>query len=181
MKQNKDLENELYERLQHLMVNLDEHQTESLLLEYKNIHNQLEIINSEKAQGAKLRAKVDWVADSERCTAFFLYLEKQNGKLTTISHLLENGKVIKLNIEVLNVLKCFYSDLYSRNNKLDSNNYGLFLNNNIPKINYNNATFCEESISYEEIKKAVKNLKANKSPGTDGLTAEFYQFFYEDI
>ena len=79
------------------------------------------------------------------------------------------------------MLKCFYSDLYSRNNKLDSNNYGLFLNNNIPKISYNNATFCEESISYEEIKKAVKNLKANKSPGTDGLTAEFYQFFYEDI
>ena len=180
-KQNKDLENELYERLQRLIVTLDEHQTESLLLEYKNIHNQLEIINSEKAQGAKLRAKVDWVADSERCTAFFLNLEKQNGKLTTISRLLENGKEIKLNTEILNVLKCFYSDLYSRNNKLDSNNYGHFLNNNIPKISYNNATFCEESISYEEIKKAVKNLKAYKSPGTDGLTAEFYQFFYEVI
>ena len=181
MKQNKDLENELYERLQHVMVNLDEHQTESLLSEYKNIHNQLEIINSAKAQGVKLRAKVDWVADSERCTAFFLNLEKQNGRLTTISRLVENGKEIKLDTEILNMLKCFYSDLYSKNNKLDSSNYGIFLNSNIPKISYNSVTFCEESISSEEIKKAVKNLKANKSPGTDGLTAEFYQFFFESI
>ena len=181
VKQNKDLENELYERLQHVMVNLDEHQTESLLSEYKNIHNQLEIINSAKAQGIKLRVKVDWVADNERCTAFFQNLEKQNGRLTTISRLVENGKEIKLDTEILNMLKCFYSDLYSKNNKLDSSNYGLFfLNSNIPKISYNNF-LCEESISSEEIKKAVKNLKANKSPGTDGLTAEFYQFFFENI
>ena len=38
-KQNKDLENELYEQLQHVMVNLDEHQIESLLSEYKVIIN----------------------------------------------------------------------------------------------------------------------------------------------
>ena len=79
------------------------------------------------------------------------------------------------------MLKCFYSDLYSKNNKFDSSNYGLFQNSNIPKISYNSVTFCEESISSEEIKKAVKNLKANKSPGTDGLAAEFYQFFFENI
>ena len=116
-KQNKDLENELYERLQHVMVNLDEHQTERLLSEYKNIHNQLEIINGAKAQGVKLRAKVHWVADRERCTVFFLNLEKQNGRLTTISRLVENGKEIKLDTVILNMLKCFYSDLYSKNNK----------------------------------------------------------------
>ena len=55
------------------------------------------------------------------------------------------------------------------------------MNSNIPKISYNSVTFCEESISIEELKKAVNNLKANKSPGTDGLTAEFYQFFFENI
>ena len=60
------------------MVNLDEHQTGSLLSEYKNIHNQLETINSAKAQGVKLRAKIDWVADSDRCTAFFSKFRKTN-------------------------------------------------------------------------------------------------------
>ena len=180
-RQNKDAESELYERLQHIMVKLDVHQTESLLTEYQTIQNQLEILNSAKAQGAKIRAKVDWVADSERCTAYFLNLEKQHGKMASISRLVENGKEVKTHNEILEMLKCFYSDLYSKNNSLDPNNYKAFLNNNVPKLSQSSAALCEEPISYKKIQMAIKNLKSNKSPGTDGLTTEFYIFFYEKI
>ena len=40
---------------------------------------------------------------------------------------------------------------------------------------------CDEPIHVEEIKWGIKNLKMNKSPGNDGLTAEFYQAFSEEI
>ncbi len=33
----------------------------------------------------------------------------------------------------------------------------------------------------EELDSAVQNLKLNKSPGPDGLTANFYKLFWNDI
>ena len=32
-----------------------------------------------------------------------------------------------------------------------------------------------------ELLKSIKYFKNNKTPGTDGLTAEFYKFFWQDI
>ena len=180
-KKKKDYENELYEQLQRVTMKLDEHQTESLLVEYKTIQNRLDIINREKAQGVKIRAKVDWVADSERCTAYFLNLEKEHGKQTTINRLVEKGQDLSTHGEILDALKGFYGDLYSRDKNLDQRNYKHFLNDKIPKINPDSVSICEQPISYKEINSAIKNLKMNKSPGTDGLTAEFYMFFHKDI
>ncbi len=38
---------------------------------------------------------------------------------------------------------------------------------------------CDRDISIEEIKEAIKQTKPNKSPGSDGLTHEFYKTFIE--
>ena len=40
---------------------------------------------------------------------------------------------------------------------------------------------CEGPIKEHEVKIVVKNMKNNKSPGTDGFPAEFYKFFWLDI
>ena len=39
----------------------------------------------------------------------------------------------------------------------------------------------EQPITEQEILNSIKSLKKSKSPGTDGLTSEFYQFFWIDI
>lgn len=39
--------------------------------------------------------------------------------------------------------------------------------------------YCDDSIAQEEVLKAIKNLKNNKSPGCDGITAELYKMFDE--
>lgn len=38
---------------------------------------------------------------------------------------------------------------------------------------------CDQDIAAQDIETAIKNLKKNKSPGSDGLTAELYQGFPE--
>ena len=48
--------------------------------------------------------------------------------------------------------------------------------NDITKLNVNNANLCGGTLSEEACKCAIKEMKKNKSPGHDGVTAEFYQF-----
>ena len=37
---------------------------------------------------------------------------------------------------------------------------------------------CEGLLTFDECKITIQNFEKNKSPGNDGLTAEFYQFFW---
>jgi len=38
---------------------------------------------------------------------------------------------------------------------------------------------CESPISIDEVKVSISQLKMNKSPGSDGITAEFYKLYSE--
>ena len=40
---------------------------------------------------------------------------------------------------------------------------------------------CEGLVNEEECTNALKDFSNNKTPGTDGLPAEFYRFFWPDI
>lgn len=40
---------------------------------------------------------------------------------------------------------------------------------------------CENDLSLDELTKAMHSMKKGKSPGTDGLTIEFYAYFWEFI
>ena len=42
-------------------------------------------------------------------------------------------------------------------------------------------TRCEGMITKDECEKVIKIMKPNKSPGTDGLSIEFYVTFWEEI
>ena len=46
---------------------------------------------------------------------------------------------------------------------------------NFPKLNQEEMENLKRSITRMEIETVIRNLPANKSPGPDGLTAEFYQ------
>ena len=48
---------------------------------------------------------------------------------------------------------------------------------NFPKLNQKEIENLNRHITSMEIKTVIRNLPANKSPGPDGFTAEFYQKF----
>ena len=52
---------------------------------------------------------------------------------------------------------------------------------NFPKLNKEEMENLKRPITSTEIETVMRNLPANKSPGPDGFTAEFYQKFREEL
>ena len=85
------------------------------------------------------------------------------------------------NTEIQRIIREYYQQLYA--NKMDNlEEMDKFLEKyNFPKLNQKGIEDINRPITSKKIKVVIRNLPANKSPGPDGFTAEFYQKFREEL
>jgi len=146
------------------------------------IKKELESIQTIKTNGAIVRSKVKNIEEGEKNTAFFLSLEKRNSEKKSITHLkrsdnsIANGKD-----EVDKELLTFYEGLYSETKVISDAFDQPFLNNGNNALTEVDLVKCEGYISESECLAALKKLKNSKTPGIDGIPAEFYKLFWNDI
>ena len=57
----------------------------------------------------------------------------------------------------------------------------FFPDNNKIKLNYNQKLSLEGLLTAEECLASLKTMESGNSPGTDGLPAEFYKIFWNDV
>ena len=76
----------------------------------------------------------------------------------------------------------FYKNLYSENVNVDPNSFPFFYQGNTaPKLSEEQKSMCDAGITIDELFKTLKSFRRNKSPGIDGITAEFYIAFWTQI
>ena len=94
----------------------------------------------------------------------------------------ENGEITTGNTEIQRIIRDYYQQLYA--NKMDNvEEMDKFLEkHNFPKLSKEEIKNLNRPITKTEIDiSVIRNLPANKIPGPDGFTAEFYQKFREEL
>ena len=95
--------------------------------------------------------------------------------------LLKKKEITTDNREIQRIIRDYYQQLYA--NKMDNvEEMDKFLEKYcFPKLNQKKTKNLNRPLTSTEIETVIKNLPANKSPGPDGFTAEFYQKFREEL
>ncbi len=179
----KKLQNKQENDLINCILNLeslecDINQTEEL----KNKKQELENLRINKLKGSIIRSRVKWIEEGEKPTSYFFNLENRNFTSKIIPKIVkDNGDIIDKQDDILHEIKLFYQQLYSCKDH-DPENYNdleQFLENfKVPKLSQNEADVLEGMITFIEASQTLKNMKNNKSPGSDGFTVEFFKAFW---
>ena len=182
-------ENYLEEKITYLQKRLDEANVSAM--EKQQITEEISIINSQrdeiseyKTKGAIIRSRARWYNDGEKNTKYFLNLEKRHLKQKTIKCLhLSDNEVVNTDEEILKEAKSFYQKLYSSTvsstvNQCDEIFFPL---GNIETLTEREQNECGCLLTEAECWESLKSMQPNKSPGTDGLSPEFYKVFWKDI
>ena len=181
-KEKRLIERETIKRLERLDLLIN--QGETLYLdEYHSLQKDLEDLHLEQAKGIMIRSRAEIVDNDEKNSKYFLNLEKRNYRLRYIKTLKTNDdKELTDPQLILKEEESFYKNLYSKprstpEHELKECEFIQYCK----QIDENGKKLCDKDITVEELGKNLKNLPNNKSPGCDGLTTDFYKFFWVDI
>ena len=144
----------------------------------KNYQMQIEKLIEAKTKSAAFRSKARHIEDYEKNSKYFFSLEKRNYNKKTMSRIIENDKIVTDPAKILECQRRFYADLYRGDPNIK---FALQNSKEFPILNDVEKQENDEMVSMEEITQAVKSLKREKCCGSDGLTTEFFQFFWSKM
>ena len=145
------------------------------------IENELDEITLEEMRGAALRSKIEWYEDGERSSKFFLNLEKNRQNKKILTKLVDDqGAVHYDQARILKEQVKFYRDLY-REHSCDVDAQEDLIGNISKTLTQSDVEFCDEQLNGNDLQAALFSMDVNKSPGNDGLTAEFFKRFWYDL
>lgn len=143
---------------------------------YRSKKKELAELEILKANKIIFRARANWAQQGERPSRYFLSLEKRRARTNTLSQALDDeGKLTSDPRKILGLTKSFYADLYASPSHelvpLEALNWQSL---DIPQISKFQHDRLEEAYSEKELYRALQKLYKGKTPGTDGLSVDFY-------
>lgn len=171
----------LEKRLTTLAETHDLTATPDIAHEAQSIKRELAEIQQHQANKAIFKTKANWTQMGEKPTAYFLGLEKRRGKNKTITSLQdENGIILTNNKDILEYEQRYFKNIYEEESATLSplDEFPLQAED-LPQISESHRTMANLPFSLRDFHIALKQLNKDKSPGSDGLTPEFYLAFWD--
>ena len=148
-------------------------QNEEEVKEIEAKKGQLKLIREKRIEGVLLRSRARWVEKGEKVTNYFCSLEKRHYVSKSMNKLIDKqGNTIHDHKEIAQEVQTFYKALYEERLVDDCKVEDLV--KSIPALDVNEASSLDGEIDLEEATFVLKNMKNNKSPGSDGFTVEFF-------
>ena len=143
-----------------------------------DMKSQLEEAHRQHARGCRMRANVQWAEEGEASTAYFCNLERKMGEQRTFSAIRTlSGLVVSSLTLILRAWVAFYAALFTAQ-PLDVGQQDFFLAQLMQRLSDAERNLCDGELTVAECKAALDGMASGKSPGLDGLPAEFYQRFW---
>ena len=173
---NRQFENELLKKLSDLEAALGDNPSEKVNEEYHAVKLDYQLLQNEKTHGQMVRSKATWTEQGERSSKYFVNLERHNQQIKNIKTLYTKDKhVITGKENVLDELYSFYSKLYNPVPVKDKGiNSDFTMYKTSVTITEAEVKSLDEPFKISELKEALDELPGGKTPGTDGLTADFF-------
>lgn len=169
----KSLERTLY----HLQRRFDKGEDVSSLIQATK--TDLEEAHRLRVQGARIRAQTQWVEEGESSTSYFFRLERNKGQQRLIHSIRTlSGAIVSSWRAIVSAWMQFYVLLYT-SQPLDLVAQQFFLGHLHLKLSQPEQDLCEGLLTTAECKAAVDAMATGKSPGIDGIPAEFYRVFWD--
>ncbi len=177
VKAKKAEEENLISEITSITQNIPGNLTESEHQHLINLQNKLGDIYRLKAEGAFVRSRKRWLEEGELNTAYFFQLKKFHAKNNTIQKLNIDGDITDDPRKIAKFCSDFYTKLYESKYSEESTNQFLRSLTETKCIATDLKEYCDKPLTLQEVISAIEHLKTNKSPGTDGITSEFYNAF----
>lgn len=152
--------------------------TQENLMRLEEAQRKLEHIRKPYIQGLITRSRVKWHEDGEKCSKYFLSLEKRNATRKSIQSLKANGRVITSKKEIL---QTFSENLRTKYCKDTTTvNAKEYVRKNVRrKLSNMQKHALDAPLSLSELHMALMKMKKGKSPGTNGFTSDFFRHFWD--
>ncbi len=146
----------------------------------ENIKDEIRALDNKAVKGAKIRSKDRFYSEYEKPSKYFYNLENSRQGNKVITALNTTSGRVTTHSDISEAAASFYENLYKSEttNPRDRS----FLISSISKfLSDDEKEGLESELDVESCFAALKSMQNGKSPGSDGLPAEFYHCFWSTL
>ena len=171
------LKNTLQAELQDIEQTISKNSDPEIIERSNRIKAQLNELSNQYTHASITIAQSIVLNESDTCSRFFFEIEKTKAQTNSILHLKDEKQIVTDPDLIKEKILSFYTQLYSPEPVEEDMIQKLC--QQVTPLSELSAVNLETPITLDEVLEAIKLQNNNKTPGLDGIPADFYKCFAE--